>query len=66
MTVCLFSGMFVAVAIKELNNQVFQTMVKVVRHYTMIAVAQQAGSFAITNRQVSLKICLATIRHIFA
>lgn len=40
------TGMFVAVAIKELNAPVFQTMVKVVRHYTMIAVAQQAGPFA--------------------
>lgn len=44
------TGMFVAVAIKELNTPAFQTMVKVVRHYTMIAVAQQAGSFTVTNK----------------
>lgn len=35
--------MFVAAAIKELRHSVLNTMICLVRHYTMIAVAQQAG-----------------------
>ncbi|KAF5288689.1 hypothetical protein FQR65_LT11954 [Abscondita terminalis] len=51
------TGMFVAAAIKELRIPVLTTMVAVVRHYTMVAVAQEAGAFAITpkpNEQVPL------------
>lgn len=44
------TGMFVAAAIKELRIPVLTTMVAVVRHYTMVAVAQQAGAFAITPK----------------
>lgn len=36
-------GMFVAAAIKELRHSVLNTMICLVRHYTMIAVVQQAG-----------------------
>lgn len=36
--------MFVGAAIKELD--VVETLVSVVRHYTMVAVAQQSGAFA--------------------
>lgn len=39
------TGMFVAAATKELRQYVLPTMVAVVRHYTMVAVAQQAGPF---------------------
>ena len=37
--------MFVAAAIKELRTSVLNTMVVLVKHYTMIAIAQQAGPF---------------------
>lgn len=50
-------GMFVAAAIKELRHPVIPTMVSIVRHYTIIAVTQQAGAFAVTprpNEQVAL------------
>ncbi|KAI4454767.1 ataxia telangiectasia mutated atm -related [Holotrichia oblita] len=50
-------GMFVASAIKELRFPALSTMLRIVRHYTMVAVAQQAGMFAITpkpNEQVAL------------
>ncbi|KAL9917178.1 transcription-associated protein Nipped-A isoform 1-T1 [Glossina fuscipes fuscipes] len=39
------TGMFVASATKDLRECVFPVMVAVVRHYTMIAIAQQAGPF---------------------
>ena len=39
------TGMFVAAAIKELRSSVLPTMVALVRHYTMVAIAQQAGPF---------------------
>lgn len=45
------TGMFVAAAIKELRHLVLPTMVALVRHYTMVAIAQQAGPFAITQRK---------------
>lgn len=51
------TGMFVAAAIKELRHPVLTTMVSIVRHYTMVAVAQQAGAFAISprpNEQIAL------------
>ncbi|XP_044261128.1 transcription-associated protein 1 [Tribolium madens] len=51
------TGMFVAAAIKELRQPVVALMVAVVRHYTMVAVAQQSGAFACTpkhNEQVAL------------
>lgn len=39
------TGMLVAAATKELRESVFPVMVAVVRHYTMVAIAQQAGPF---------------------
>lgn len=51
------TGMFVAAAIKELRQPVVALMVAVVRHYTMVAVAQQSGTFASApkhNEQVAL------------
>lgn len=51
------TGMFVAAAVKELRQYVMTTMIAVVKHYTMVAVAQQAGAFAISpkpNEQVAL------------
>lgn len=51
------TGMFVAAAIKELRHPVLSTMISIVRHYTMVAVAQQAGAFAVSprpNEQVAL------------
>lgn len=39
------SGMLVASATKELRESVFPVMVGMVRHYTMVAIAQQAGPF---------------------
>lgn len=44
------TGMFVAAAIKELRHHVLPTMVSLVRHYTLVAVAQQAGPFAGTPK----------------
>lgn len=40
------TGMFVAAAIKDLRQQVLPTMVALVRHYSMVAFAQEAGPFA--------------------
>lgn len=40
------TAMFIAAAIKELRQRVLQTMVALVRHYTMVAIAQEAGPFA--------------------
>ncbi len=40
----LSSGLFVAAAIKNLGKIVIPTMVAVVRHYTMVAISQQAGT----------------------
>ncbi|XP_052871771.1 transcription-associated protein 1 isoform X2 [Anopheles cruzii] len=39
------TSMVVAAATKELRQSVLPTMVAVVRHYTMVAIAQQAGPF---------------------
>lgn len=39
------TAMFVAAATKDLRQSVLPTMVAVVRHYTMVAIAQQAGPF---------------------
>lgn len=39
------TAMFVAAAIKELRQAVLPTMVSLVRHYTLVAVVQQAGPF---------------------
>ncbi|XP_033222256.1 transformation/transcription domain-associated protein [Belonocnema kinseyi] len=44
------TGLFVAAAIKELRQSVLGTMVSYVRHYTMVAIAQQAGPFVLTGR----------------
>ena len=49
------TGMFVAAAIKELRQSVLSTMVALVRHYTMVAIAQQAGPLPLdTNKQTKL------------
>ncbi|XP_045469394.1 transcription-associated protein 1 isoform X2 [Harmonia axyridis] len=51
------TGMYVAAAIKELRERVVPAMVSIVRHYTMVAVAQQSGMFAYApkpNEQVAL------------
>ncbi|XP_067013941.2 transformation/transcription domain-associated protein [Anabrus simplex] len=45
------TAMFVAAAIKELRQSVLPTMVFVVTHYTMLAVAQQSGPFHTGSRQ---------------
>ena len=44
------TAMFVAAAIKELRQSVLPTMVSLVRHYTMVAIAQQAGPFSMMGR----------------
>ncbi|KAL4715075.1 hypothetical protein ACJJTC_012122 [Scirpophaga incertulas] len=48
------TGMFVAAAIKELRHHVLPTMVSLVRHYTMVAIAQEAGPFAGTGPKEGL------------
>lgn len=45
------TGLFVAAAIKELRQTVLGTMISLVRHYTMIAIAQQAGPLVLAGRQ---------------
>lgn len=45
----IFIAMFVGAAIKELREQVVPTLVSLVRHYTMVAVAQQSGAFALSQ-----------------
>lgn len=47
------TGMFVATATKELRQSVLPTMVAVVRHYTMVAIAQQAGPFPHKHYQLN-------------
>ena len=44
----------VAAAIKELRQAVLPTMVALVRHYTMVAIAQQAGPFPMNTKQNKL------------
>eukprot|EP00094_Tigriopus_californicus_P003836 TCALIF_03692-PA protein Name:"Similar to TRRAP Transformation/transcription domain-associated protein (Homo sapiens)" AED:0.01 eAED:0.01 QI:3/1/1/1/1/1/3/160/3083 len=48
------TGMFVAAAIKELRQSVLPTMVALVRHYTMVAIAQQSGPFPMSAKQSKL------------
>ena len=48
------TGMFVAAAIKELRQCVLSTMVSLVRHYILVAIAQQAGPFSMANKQSKL------------
>nr|CAD7427558.1 unnamed protein product [Timema monikensis] len=45
------TGMFVASAIKELRKDVLPYMVFTVTHYTMVAISQQAGPFALAAKQ---------------
>ncbi|EAT34853.1 AAEL012951-PA, partial [Aedes aegypti] len=47
------TGMFVAAATKDLRGSVLPTMVAVVRHYTMVAIAQQAGPFPHKHHQMN-------------
>ena len=49
------TGMFVAAAIKELRSSVLPTMVALVRHYTMVAITQQAGPFPVVTRVAALE-----------
>ncbi|KAA0197800.1 hypothetical protein HAZT_HAZT001767 [Hyalella azteca] len=44
------TAMLVTAAIKELSKQVLRTVVSVVRHYTMVAVVQQAAPFNVQNK----------------
>jgi transformation/transcription domain-associated protein len=44
------TGMFVAAAIKDLRTSVLPIMVAVVRHYTLVAITQQAGPMGSTTR----------------
>lgn len=41
--VSALTGVFVAAAIKDLGKVVVPTMVAFVRHFTMVAISQQAG-----------------------
>lgn len=45
------TAMFVAAATKELRQSVLPTVIDVVRHYTMVAIAQQAGPFPLKHNQ---------------
>ncbi|XP_076468689.1 transformation/transcription domain-associated protein-like isoform X2 [Babylonia areolata] len=47
------TGMFVAAAIKELHNSAITFLAGMVRHYTMIAISQQAGPFAMVGEKWS-------------
>ncbi|KAI4498009.1 hypothetical protein M0802_006833 [Mischocyttarus mexicanus] len=49
------TGLFVAAEIKELRNSVLGTMISIVKHYTMIAIAQQVGPFCLTGKQVRMQ-----------
>ncbi|XP_023247442.1 transformation/transcription domain-associated protein [Copidosoma floridanum] len=43
------TGLFVAAAHKDLRQTVLGPMFSIVRHYTMVAIAQQAGPFCLAN-----------------
>lgn len=45
------TAMFVAAATKELRQSVLPTVIDIVRHYTMVAIAQQAGPFPLKHNQ---------------
>ena len=45
--------MFVAAATKELRQSVLPTMVGVIRHYTLVAISQQAGPSAHKSHQIN-------------
>ncbi|KAK2172769.1 hypothetical protein NP493_930g01023 [Ridgeia piscesae] len=47
------AAMFVAAAIKELRAQVLNFMASMVRHYTMVAIAQQCGPFPLCSEKQS-------------
>ncbi|XP_013399833.1 transformation/transcription domain-associated protein-like [Lingula anatina] len=49
------TGMFVAAAIKDLRPSVLPFMASMVRHYTMVAIAQQGGPFPIGDKQSKLQ-----------
>ena len=44
------TAMLVAAAIKELSKGVLPSLITIVRHYTLVAVAQQAGPFNVRNK----------------
>ncbi|KAL0100349.1 hypothetical protein PUN28_019603 [Cardiocondyla obscurior] len=46
------TSMFIAAEMKELRPSVLDTVVSVVRHYTMVAIAQQSGLFSWTEREI--------------
>ncbi|XP_041366452.1 transformation/transcription domain-associated protein-like [Gigantopelta aegis] len=49
------TGMFIAAAIKELRQSALPFMAYMVRHYTMIAISQQCGPFAVGDKQNKLQ-----------
>lgn len=53
--------MFVAAAIKELRKDVLPTMVSLVRHCTMVSIAQTAGGFCTPFGFMSLKYVFVAI-----
>lgn len=57
--------MFVAAAIKELRKDVLPTMVSLVRHCTMVSIAQTAGGFC-TFLVLCLQGIFKILRHISA
>nr|XP_018903777.1 PREDICTED: transformation/transcription domain-associated protein isoform X3 [Bemisia tabaci] len=49
------TGLFIGASIKDLKKIASPFLIAVVRHYTMVAVAQQAGLFAIGGKQSRLE-----------
>lgn len=47
------TAMFVAAATKELRQSVLPTVIDIVRHYTMVAIAQEAGPFPLKPNQLT-------------
>ena len=47
-------SLLVAAAIKDLRNSVLPIMASMVRHYTLVAIAQQAGAFSAMEKQNKL------------
>ena len=53
LTLSVVCGVVVAAAIKELRAQVLNFMASMVRHYTMVAIAQQCGPFPLCSEKQS-------------
>jgi len=56
--VSALTGVFVAAAIKDLGKVVVPTMVAIVRHYTMVAISQQAGNYSRVSNIKEFANCL--------